>query len=162
MFSRTRTTVVVLFVTVLDSNFNGFVSQISVLYWNYSAYSMCSHLELDLYVMLYIYTFSTSNQTIIQLIMVFLCVLVFDSIYSCDPIHSRLILVVSLFVWWCLTSLSTIFQLYRGDQFYWWRTQRKTNRPVASHWQTLSHNVVHLALIEIRAHISGDRHWLHR
>jgi hypothetical protein len=37
---------------------------------------------------------------------------------------------------------------------------RENYRPVASHWQTLSHNVVHLALIEIRTHnISGDIYW---
>ena len=109
---------------------------------------------------------------------------------------------------WLLTPLATIFQLYRGGQFYWWRkleypektanlpqvtdqlyhimlyrlhlawvfvwlcdgvkrhfqqyfsyivsvsfiggVNKRTRRPVASQWQTLSHNVVHLALIEIR------------
>jgi len=35
----------------------------------------------------------------------------------------------------------------------------ENHRPAASYCQTLSHNVVHLALIEIRTHnISGDRH----
>jgi hypothetical protein len=39
------------------------------------------------------------------------------------------------------------------------REPEENHRPVASHWQTVSHNIVYLALTEIRTHnISGDRH----
>jgi hypothetical protein len=67
-----------------------------------------------------------------------------------------------LFALWCLMPISTISQLYRGGQFYWRRKAWENHRPVASGWQTLTHNVAHLALIEIRTHIIGDRYWLHR
>ena len=68
---------------------------------------------------------------------------------------------------WCLTPLSTISVIL-------WQTvllveetgvPREIHRPVASHWQTLSHNVVlrtpHLSGIQTR-NVSCDRDWLHR
>ena len=60
------------------------------------------------------------------------------------------------FAWWFLTPLLTIFQLYRdvvvsviGGRN---RSTRRKPPTCHSHWQTLAHNVVHLALTEIRTH----------
>jgi hypothetical protein len=51
---------------------------------------------------------------------------------------------------WCLMPFSTIFQLFH--------VSGENHRPVASHWQTLSHNVVSS---RIRT-IIDDKYWFHR
>ena len=71
----------------------------------------------------------------------------------------KLLDICFLFVWWCLTPLSTIFQLYHGGQFYFWRKPVKTT-DLSQVPDKLYH---YIALIEIRTrNISGNRDWLHR
>ena len=50
---------------------------------------------------------------------------------------------------WCLKPLSTLVQLYRGGQFYWWRkprVPRENHRPLTSH--------KHYHIMSFRVHLS--------
>ena len=64
-----------------------------------------------------------NNRFVIYYIWNFVSSPKFISCYSVGCVCFYFVLEVLLFVWglWCITPLSTIYQLYRGNQLYWWR-----------------------------------------
>jgi hypothetical protein len=68
----------------------------------------------------------------------------FQALWTCHTIAGGWLVCFGLEPWW-LTHLSSIFQLYRGGQFYWWRKTEETEKTtdllqlIAKHYHIMLH-----------------------
>jgi hypothetical protein len=69
----------------------------------------------------------------------------------------------NVFAWWCLAPLSTIFQLYWGGQFYWWRKPEDPEK--TTNMSQVTDKLYHIILYTSpwsRFVVIATDHWLHR